>query len=123
MKNKTEPTRKIRDTFLWAGVALITAAAFALTYLFHFSGPIKVLVWLVWLVFGLALAFFTKKGQAIFVFMKEAKIELKKVVWPTRQETVQTTSIVMLMVGVTGFVLWGVDSGMMWAIGKITHLG
>ena len=123
MKNKTEPKRKIRDTFLWIGVALITAAAFALTYLFHFSGPIKALIWLVWLVFGLALAFFTKKGQAVFVFMKEAKIELKKVVWPTRQETVQTTSIVMLMVGVTGFVLWGVDSGMMWAIGKITHLG
>ena len=123
MKNKTEPKRKIRDTFLWIGFALITAAAFALTYLFHFSGSIKVLIWLVWLVFGLALSFFTKKGQAIFVFMKEAKIELKKVVWPTRQETVQTTSIVMLMVGVTGFVLWGVDSGMMWAIGKITHLG
>ncbi len=113
----------MRDTFLWVGVALITAAAFALTYLFHFSGPIKVLVWLVWLVLGLALAFFTKKGQAVFVFAKEAKVELKKVVWPTRQETVQTTSIVMVMVGATGFVLWGVDSVMMWAIGKITHLG
>ncbi|MCH9756636.1 MAG: preprotein translocase subunit SecE [Gammaproteobacteria bacterium] len=123
MKKNTDPKRTMRDTFLWVGVALITAAAFALTYLFHFSGPIKVLVWLVWLVLGLALAFFTKKGQAVFVFAKEAKVELKKVVWPTRQETVQTTSIVMVMVGATGFVLWGVDSVMMWAIGKITHLG
>lgn len=113
----------MRDTLLWGGVAIATAVAFALTYLLHFSGPIKALVWLVWLVFSLGLAFFTKKGQVSFTFLKEAQIELKKVVWPTRQETVQTTSIVMLMVGVTGFVLWGVDSVMMWAIGKITHLG
>ncbi|MDF1645365.1 MAG: preprotein translocase subunit SecE [Legionellaceae bacterium] len=123
MKNNTDPKRKIRDTLLWGGVALVTAAAFALTYLFHFTGPIKVLAWLVWLVISLTLVFFTKKGQDVFVFAKEAQIELKKVVWPTRQETVQTTSIVMVMVGATGFILWGVDSVMMWAIGKITHLG
>ena len=57
------------------------------------------------------------------IFAKEAKLELQKVVWPTRQETIQTTSIVMVMVAITGFVLWGIDSGMLWAIGKITHLG
>ncbi len=123
MKNNTDPKEKTRDAFLWGGVVLVTAIAIALIGLFHFAGPIKVLVGLVWLVFSLALAFFTKKGQAIFAFTKEAKIELKKVVWPTRQETVQTTSIVMLMVGATGFILWGVDSAMMWAIGKITHWG
>ena len=55
----------------------------------------------------------------MFEFAKEAKIELRKVVWPTRQETIQTTSIVMVMVAVTGFILWGIDSGMMWIIAKI----
>ena len=67
--------------------------------------------------------FFTAKGEQVFSFAKEAKIELQKVVWPSRQETIQTTSIVMIMVTITGFVLWGIDSGMLWAIGKITHLG
>ncbi|MDX2346015.1 MAG: preprotein translocase subunit SecE [Legionella sp.] len=123
MKNKIELKTKTHDALLWGGVALVTAMAFAATYLLHLAGPIEVLAWLVWLVSSLALAFFTKKGQAVFVFAKEAQTELKKVVWPTRQETVQTTSIVMLMVGATGFILWGVDSVMMWAIGKITHLG
>ncbi len=123
MKNKTEPKKNTHDILLWVSVAFVTAVAFALTYLLHLTGPLKVLAWLVWLVASLALAFFTTKGQAAFVFIKEAKVELKKVVWPTRQETVQTTSIVMLMVGVTGFMLWGVDSVMMWAIGKLTHLG
>jgi len=120
---KIEPKRKKRDTLLWAGVVLATVASMMSVYFFHITGPLKVLVWLVWLVVALSLAFFTGKGKQIIAFVNDATIELKKVVWPTRQETVQTTSIVMLMVGLTGFVLWGVDSIMMWAIGKITHLG
>ncbi len=120
---KIEPKRKNRDSLLWTGVALATVAAVMSVHFFHITGPLKALVWLVWLVVSLSLAFFTDKGKQIVAFANDAITELKKVIWPTRQETVQTTSIVMLMVGLTGFVLWGVDSMMMWAIGKITHLG
>lgn len=124
---KIEPKRKSDsknyDAFLWAGVGVASGAAAMAVYFFHFTGPIKALVWLVWLVVALSLSFFTGKGKQFFAFANDAITELKKVVWPSRQETVQTTSIVMLMVGLTGFVLWGVDSVMMWAIGKITHLG
>ena len=59
----------------------------------------------------------------MFVFVKEAKVELLKVIWPTRQETIQTTAIVMIMVALMGFILWGIDSVMVWAILKLTHLG
>ncbi len=120
---KIEPKRKNRDSLLWTGVALATVAAVMSVHFFHITGPLKALVWLVWLVVSLSLAFFTDKGKQIVAFANDAITELKKVIWPTRQETVQTTSIVMLMVGLTGFGLWGVDSMMMWAIGKITHLG
>lgn len=65
----------------------------------------------------------TSVGKQVFKFAQESKVELLKVVWPTRQETIQTTTIVIVMVTVTGFILWGVDSVMMWAIAKITHLG
>ncbi len=65
----------------------------------------------------------TNVGRQTFEFAKQSKVELQKVVWPNRQETIQTTSIVMVMVAVTGLILWGIDAGMMWAIGKITHLG
>ena len=112
-----------QDFLLWGCVVLVTLAAFVGTYMFHLTGPIKALVWLGWLVLALVICFFTEKGQQVFAFANEAKIELQKVVWPNRQETVQTTSIVMLMVVITGFLLWGVDVGMMWTIGKITHLG
>ena len=80
-------------------------------------------MWIGWLVLTLVFGFMTTQGKQVFLFAKEAKIELEKVVWPTRQETIQTTSIVMIMVTVTGFILWGIDSGMMWAIGRLTQLG
>lgn len=112
-----------KELLLWVSIAILTIAAFFGTYYFHFPTAIVALVWIGWLVFSFALAFFTTQGKQVYAFAKEAKVELEKVVWPSRQETTQTTFIVMVMVAVTGFVLWGIDSGMMWAIGKITHLG
>lgn len=114
---------KFHELMAWLAVVIITIAAFFGTYYFHFSGPIKALIWIGWLVLALTFAFFTAEGQKVFLFAKEAKLELQKVVWPNRQETIQTTSVVMIMVAVSGFTLWGVDSIMLWAIAKITHLG
>jgi preprotein translocase subunit SecE len=123
MTNTEDSKMKLNELMSWVAIALITIAAFFGTYYFHFSAPIKALIWIGWLVLTFVFGFFTVKGKEVFDFAKEAKIELQKVVWPTRQETIQTTSIVMVMVAVTGFVLWGIDSGMLWAIGKLTHLG
>lgn len=113
----------LKEISLWIGVALVAILAFFGTYYYNFTGPIKALIWLGWFILTALLVFFTIQGKKIFEFAKEAKIELQKVVWPTRQETIQTTSIVMIMVAVTGFVLWGIDSGMMWIIAKLTRLG
>lgn len=112
-----------KDLTLWVGIVLVTILAFSGTYYYKFTGPIEALIWICWFVLTLLLAFFTNSGRKVFEFAKEAKIELQKVVWPSRQETVQTTSIVMVMVAVTGFVLWGIDTGMMWIIAKLTRLG
>lgn len=114
---------KINEILLWALTAVVTGVAFYLTYNFDFSAPVISMVWIVWLSAAGGLIFFTSPGQAIFAFSKEAKIEMQKVVWPTRQETMQTTMIVMAMVGMAGVILWGLDSLMMWIIAKLTHLG
>ncbi|MCC5014730.1 preprotein translocase subunit SecE [Legionella sp. 31fI33] len=123
MKNTNGSTMNFKEIMLWFSIGLIAILAFFCTYYFNFSGPVKVIIWLGWFVLTGLLGFFTSKGKEVFAFAKDAKIELQKVVWPTRQETVQTTSIVMIMVAVTGFILWGIDSGMMWVIAKLTHLG
>jgi preprotein translocase subunit SecE len=58
----------------------------------------------------------TAKGKAFFQLFKEAKNEIRKVVWPTRQETLQTTGIVVVAVLVIGLLLWGLDSLLGWII-------
>jgi preprotein translocase subunit SecE len=123
MNSSNDSRSKFKDILSWTAVALITAAAFICTYYYTFSGTVLAIVWLAWFVLTLVLGFLTTTGKRIYVFAQEAKVELIKVVWPTRQETIQTTTIVMVMVTVTGFILWGIDSLMMWAIAKITHLG
>ncbi|VEE17486.1 preprotein translocase subunit SecE [Ectopseudomonas mendocina] len=64
-------------------------------------------------------AFQTSRGQAFAVLLKEARVEIRKVVWPTRQETTQTTLIVVAVVLVMALLLWGLDSLLGWLISLI----
>jgi preprotein translocase subunit SecE len=65
------------------------------------------------------LAFQTAKGAAFFLHMKEAKAEIRKVVWPTRQETGQTTLMVVGVVIIIGFLLWGLDTFLGWVVSSV----
>ena len=61
----------------------------------------------------------TVKGAAFFTLLKEARTEIRKVVWPTRQETTQTTMIVVVVVLVMALLLWGLDSLLGWLVSMI----
>lgn len=61
----------------------------------------------------------TARGQAFTVLLKEARVEIRKVVWPTRQETTQTTLIVVAVVLVMALLLWGLDSLLGWLVSLI----
>ena len=52
----------------------------------------------------------TQLGRALISFIKESRTEVRKVVWPTRQETMQTTFIVVAVVLVMALLLWLIDS-------------
>ncbi|MFY1020564.1 preprotein translocase subunit SecE [Ectopseudomonas khazarica] len=65
------------------------------------------------------MAFQTARGQAFAVLLKEARVEIRKVVWPTRQETTQTTLIVVAVVLVMALLLWGLDSLLGWLVSLI----
>jgi len=64
-------------------------------------------------------AFQTARGQAFAVLLKEARVEIRKVVWPTRQETTQTTLIVVAVVLVMALLLWGLDCLLGWLVSLI----
>ncbi|WP_246077812.1 preprotein translocase subunit SecE [Neptunomonas concharum] len=61
----------------------------------------------------------TAKGKAFFTLFKEAKNEVRKVVWPTRQETLQTTAMVVVVVLLIGLFLWGLDSLLGWMVSSV----
>ena len=54
----------------------------------------------------------TSKGKNTIAFIREAQLEVRKIVWPTRQETLQTTLFVMIVVIVFAILLWVLDLGL-----------
>jgi preprotein translocase subunit SecE len=61
------------------------------------------------LVAALAIAAFTGPGRTARHFLSESNFELRKVVWPTRQETIQTTLVIMVVVLILSLLLWLID--------------
>ncbi len=64
----------------------------------------------------------TALSKDLYQFSLQSYNELLKVVWPTRQETIQTTVIVVIMVAVMGFILWAVDSLFLWVVSKVAQI-
>ena len=58
----------------------------------------------------------TEHGRAAWNLAKEARVEVRKVVWPSREETTQTTLVVVLVVALVGLLMWGLDSGLSWGV-------
>ena len=63
-----------------------------------------------------AIAFTTDKGRAAWEFMGDSRTELRKVVWPTRKETTQTTLVVFGVVTLVAIFLWMVDGILSWVV-------
>jgi preprotein translocase subunit SecE len=61
----------------------------------------------------------TAIGSRMLGYIGDTQTEVRKVVWPTRQETLQTTLIVLLMVMLVALMLWGFDSLLGWAVRSI----
>jgi preprotein translocase subunit SecE len=77
---------------------------------------LRVLAVLVGLVAGGAVAWFTEPGQRFVVLAGESVTEAKKVVWPTRKETMQTTGIVFAFVLAMAIMLWITDKSLEWVL-------
>lgn len=65
----------------------------------------------------------TEKGSSFLTFAKDARTEVRKVVWPTRQEATQTTIIVLVATAFMSLVLWGLDLIIVQLVSFITGLG
>jgi preprotein translocase subunit SecE len=95
---------------LAAGVAILAGGIAA----FYLLGDLP--IWLRWiivlaaLVAGAFVGLQSHQGKTFSAFVQSSRIELRKVVWPNRQETMQVTLVVFVMIIVLGLFFWGVDS-------------
>jgi preprotein translocase subunit SecE len=62
-------------------------------------------------------------GRGFWRFVLDSRIELRKVIWPTRQETIMTTVVVVAFVTAAGFIFWVLDIFLYWATKMLTGQG
>lgn len=122
MKNtKLEGKATKRDLILWIAMGVVLLLAiYANNYFSHQAMAIRLIGWIIDALVLVSLFFYTTLGRRFWVFLQASRAELRKVVWPTREETVRTTLIVMAMVIVAGLFLWGIDTLLLWAVAFLT---
>lgn len=102
---------------------LILASAIAAFYIFaDESQLLRVVGLLAASGVAIAIALQTEKGRSVWAFTQDSQVEVRRVVWPTRQETLQTTAIVIIAVIVFAIILgildWGLGAAIESIIGK-----
>jgi len=122
MSVNTEEQGSSLDTVkLVISLALLIAGIAGFYYFESWHGePVSLLLRVLGLLLvvgaAVAIALTTLTGKRLLTFMKDSRLEVRKMVWPTRTETIQTTLMVMVIVLILSIFLWGVDSLLGWGV-------
>lgn len=121
MNAKVETKDYRLDPVKWFIVSVFVVVAVLGNW--YFAGSISIFYRVLGLLILAAASVFvglkTQKGQMFFNLAKSARAEIRKVVWPTRQETKQTTLIVVVVVIIMSLILWGLDTLFGWLVSLI----
>jgi preprotein translocase subunit SecE len=103
------------------GVALLLVAAGVAGFYYLQGSPavLKLASVLAGLLLAAAVLWTTQPGKRLFGFSRESIVEAKRVVWPTRKETMQTTGVVIAFAVVMALFLWAVDASLLLAVNKL----
>jgi len=117
MSTKAETVIYRFDAAKWLlAIGVVLGGVYANTYFAAEPLIYRVLGGVVLVGIATAIALQTAAGSAAWDLAKEARVEIRKVVWPSREETTQTTLIVVAVVIFVALILWGLDSGLSWLI-------
>ena len=124
MEANVESKPTIFDTvLLLLSIAILVGGIFA----YYYYADESVLLRTVGVLAAFALAIFvalqSAQGKTLWAFIQGARVELRKVVWPTREETVQTTIIVLVFAMIMGTFFWLLDIFLLWFTRFITGQG
>jgi preprotein translocase subunit SecE len=117
MTQKVESGPSTLDTVkLAAAVAILVGGIAAFYLLSSYPLALRWVIVLASLGVGIAVALQSLQGRTFWDFVQGSRVELRKVVWPTRQETLQTTLVVFVAVLAMGIFFWILD----WILGSVT---
>ena len=109
------------NTVLSVLILVLSIAVFYLNPL-GLTTLFKVLIMLFGLVVAAVIFIKSSQGDRFLHFVKETRIELRKVVWPTREETIKTTGIIMIAVVIVAIFLWIIDAFFTWGVQSISSI-
>ena len=119
-----QTTGAVPDLAKWFGAFVILASGIAGFYYWSDESLLlRVIGLLVMSAVALFVAVQTHKGRATWDFVRESHTEVRKVVWPTRRETTQTTLIVIAMVGLVAIIMWILDGLLAWLVKLLLGTG
>jgi preprotein translocase subunit SecE len=124
METKVEEQPTFVDTAkIVLAVAIIVASIVG--YYYFADAPVALRALAVLVALGLAafVALQSVQGQSIWKFIQGARVELRKVVWPTREETIQTTIAVFVFATIMGVFFWLLDLFLLFVTSRITGQG
>lgn len=115
MNAKAEEVTGRMDGLKWFFVALLVVVGVVGNSFYSDESLLyRVLALVALAVVAVVIALQTAKGAAFWELLRNAQMEMRKVVWPTRQESLQTTMIVVLVVLAMAVILWGLDTLFGW---------
>lgn len=117
MATKTETQASGLDTAKLAVAALLVAGGVIAFYWYEDQSTLYRVLGLVAIVIvAVGIALTTTRGRETVGFLQESRTEVRKMVWPSRTETMQTTLVVFLVVIIVGIFLWLLDMLLGWMI-------
>jgi len=131
MNTQAEPATSVADivkqvfsvVFVVAGVAAFYYFSTDHTYFKEVRLLYRILGLVVVVLLALGMVLTTDLGRNVWSFVLESKQEVRKVVWPTREETMRTTLLVFAMVFIVGLILWLLDMFLFWGVRILTGQG
>ena len=125
VEQKAPTTAAPLDTLLLvlAVAALVGGIVAFYTFVGQFNVTIRVVFVLAGLAAAAALTYQTAMGKTMWGFIRGSQIELRKTTWPTRQEGLQATLMIAVVVLIAALMLWGLDSLLLWGVKSVTGRG
>ena len=121
MAAQAEPNKSAFDNVkLLLAIILLIAGLAGFYYFSSYALVYRVVGILVFSGLALWTLYNTPIGKVAWGFITEAKMEVRKVIWPTRQEAMHATMLVVAAVFIVGLFLWLIDFFLFWAVGILT---